>query len=266
MIVKLESLVRRNRFNLAMVIPTIGAILLIASSESMLPNLISFNPYIILMGTALMRLPLIVMVIPLINKKNGFLLILLTVYVYAIEFIGITHGWPYGEFTYLIELGPMVSGVPMGLPLFFIPLVLNGYLLAVLIVKRAMLDWKFVIPISILLVIVIDLVLDPAAVKLGFWSYSGGGASFYGVPYSNYKGWLLSGFISVFFIHVMFGKDAILQRLENCEFGLDDLISFIVLWGIVNLYYNNWIPGIISGGIFIILIGVGWIKWQWLNK
>jgi putative membrane protein len=262
MIIKLESIVRRNRFNLAIVMPTIGAILLIASSESMLPNLVSFNPYIILIGTALMRLPLIVMIIPLINKKNGILLILLTIYVYVIEFVGITQGWPYGEFVYLIELGPMVSGVPMGLPLFFIPLIFNGYLLSVLIVKKAMLDWKLVVPISILLVIIIDLILDPAAVKLGFWSYGGNGSSFYGVPYSNYKGWLLSGAVSVSAIHVMYGKDAVLKRLENCEFGLDDLISFIMLWGIINLYYSNWIPGIMAGGMFIILIGIGWVKLQ----
>jgi len=160
---KLELLVRENRLVLAIVMPIVGAVLLVASEEMILPAWLSFNPYIVLMGTALMRLPLIVAIMPLINRRNSVLLLLLTVYVYIIEFIGINHGWPYGNFQYLVELGPMVSGIPMALPLFFIPLVLNGYLLTLLIVKKSRLDRKIIIPMAIVLVILIDLVLDPAA-------------------------------------------------------------------------------------------------------
>jgi putative membrane protein len=37
-----------------------------------------------------------------------------------------------------------------------------------------------------------DAVLDPGATSLGFWVWPEGGA-FYGVPPSNFAGWLLSG-------------------------------------------------------------------------
>jgi putative membrane protein len=37
-----------------------------------------------------------------------------------------------------------------------------------------------------------DAVLDPGAASLGFWVWPQGGV-YYGVPLSNYAGWLLSG-------------------------------------------------------------------------
>ena len=252
---KLELLVRENRLVLAIVMPIAGAILLVASKEMILPAWLSFNPYIVLMGTALMRLPLIVAIMPLINRRNGGLLLLLTGYVYIIEFIGINHGWPYGNFQYLVELGPMVSEIPMALPLFFIPLVLNGYLLTLLIVKKSRLDQKIIIPMAIVLVILIDLVLDPAAVALGFWSYGGGG-EFYGVPHTNYQGWLISGGIAVLVVNSMFDRKKLLARIDQCEFGLDDMVSFVLLWGLVNTFYGNWIPSAIVG---ILIMGLWWV-------
>ena len=41
-----------------------------------------------------------------------------------------------------------------------------------------------------------DGVLDPGAASLGFWIWPDGGA-YYGVPTSNYAGWLLSGALAV---------------------------------------------------------------------
>ena len=40
-----------------------------------------------------------------------------------------------------------------------------------------------------------DAVIDPGAAALGFWVWPGGGA-YYGVPLSNYAGWLLSGILA----------------------------------------------------------------------
>ena len=45
-----------------------------------------------------------------------------------------------------------------------------------------------------MLLVVFDLVLD-RAVKLGFWRYDGGG-EFYGVPFTNFVGWLISGAVA----------------------------------------------------------------------
>ena len=69
MINRLEIFVRENRLLLALVMPIMGAVLLVASKEMILPPWLSFTPYIVLIGTALMRLPLIVAILPLIISQ-----------------------------------------------------------------------------------------------------------------------------------------------------------------------------------------------------
>jgi putative membrane protein len=144
----------------------------------------------------------------------------------------------------------MVAGVPVGLPVFFLPLVVNSYLLVVLLLPQLGRSWpgrlgrvgteRFRRLLAALaVVLVVDLVLDPAAVALGFWAYDGGGI-YYGVPLSNFAGWLLSGAIAVSLVDRAFDRDALAARLRECEFALDDFVSFVVLWGATNLYFGNW--------------------------
>jgi len=41
-------------------------------------------------------------------------------------------------------------------------------------------------------------------------------------------------------------RTAVLRRLDACEFLLDDLVSFVILWGGINLYFGNWVPAALS--------------------
>lgn len=97
-----------------------GAVMLLASTEGLLPGFLSYNPYLILVGTLVMRLPLIAGLKPLLDRRALLGLVFLTGYSYIIEYVGITTGFfPYGELQYLIELGPLIAGkVPLGLPIF----------------------------------------------------------------------------------------------------------------------------------------------------
>lgn len=243
---RLEQIVADNRFTIAVIFPLIGALTFIGSAEGILPEILEFNPLFILFGTLVMRLPLIAGLKPLINRKSAVGLSLIAVYAYAIEFIGLKTGWPYGSFEYIIELGPMISGVPIGLPIFFIPLVLNAYLLVNLagVAER----WKRFV-FSLALVLAVDAVLDPAAVALGIWEYSSG--LYYGVPISNYLGWILSGSIVLVVLEYIFKASEVRERLAEAEFMLDDFVSFVFLWGLVNLYYMNAVPV-----VFAVLIGL----------
>lgn len=243
---KLDQFVRNNRFTIAIVFPVIGAVLLVGSAEELLPAPLAFNPILILLGTLVMRLPLIAGILPLVDKRLGALLIALTAYVYGIELVGVTTGWPYGNFEYVIALGPMIAGVPLGLPVFFLPLVVNAFLLSLLLIgsiessRRIASKRSVRFAVTLVTVIGIDLVLDPAAVALGFWTYSGGG--YYGVPISNFLGWLLSGTVAVVALDVGFSPERLLARLRDCEFILDDLVNFVILWGTINAFYGNWLP------------------------
>jgi putative membrane protein len=261
-----EAIVRANRFTIAVVFPLVGAVMLLASAEGLIAPafaaalspvgladvgraiglFLTFNAPLILFGTAVMRSPLLVGLAPLADRRVLGLLGLATLFSYGIEMVGIATGWPYGNFEYLIDLGPMVAGVPLGLPLFFLPLVVNAYLLVLLVLPSA--DRRLVrLPATLAVVLAVDLVLDPGAVAIGFWRYEAAGA-YYGVPISNYAGWLFSGAVAVTLVEFAFDPAEVRARLAACEFVLDDLVSFVLLWGAVNVLYGNWLAVLVAGG------------------
>lgn len=251
---RLDALVREHRFTIAVVFPLVGAVTLLASAEGLLPPPLAFNPFFVLFGTLVMRLPLVAGLSPLLDRKATLALVALTVYAYGIELVGVRTGWPYGEFAYGVDLGPMLFGeVPLGLPVFFFPLVLNAYLLVLLLLGERADSTPLRLLVTLATVILVDLVLDPGAVAIGFWSYDV--QQFYGVPWSNYLGWLLSGSVAVLLFDLGFDRAGLRRRLDDCEFMLDDLVSFVLLWGGINLFYANWVPVALAA-----LLGAGLLK------
>jgi putative membrane protein len=239
----LDALVREHRFTIAVVFPLVGAVSLLASAQLAFPaalEFLRFNPLFVLFGVLVMRLPLVAGLLPLTDRKATALLALLTAYAYGIELVGVRTGWPYGEFAYGVDLGPMLFGdIPLALPVFFFPLVLNSYLLVLLLAGARARSTAFRLLATIATVLAVDLVLDPGAVAIGFWTYADGGP-IYGVPLSNYAGWTLSATVAVVAFDRAFPREPLLARLETCEFLLDDLVSFVILWGTINALYANW--------------------------
>jgi putative membrane protein len=236
----LDGLVAANRFTIAIVFPAVGAVMLLASAEGLLPEVLSFNPFLVLLGVAVMRLPLVSGVLPLVDRKAALALGALVAYTYGIEYVGATAGVPYGEFSYGISLGPMLGPIPYALPLFFIPLVLNSYLLVVLVLGERAGSLPVRLAAVSATVVAVDLVLDPAAVALGFWSFAGGG--YYGVPAANYAGWVLSAIVATVLVDTAFRRRELLDRVRTCPYMLDDLVSFVLLWGVINAFYRAWVP------------------------
>ncbi|MFC4357187.1 bisanhydrobacterioruberin hydratase [Halobium salinum] len=243
-----DDLVREHRFEIAVVFPLVGAVLLLASAEGLLPEPLAFNPWLVLSGVLVMRSPLLAGVFPLMTRRATAGVLALCGYAYAVEYVGIQTGFPYGEFYYGVDLGPTVGGVPLGLPVFFLPLVMNAYLLCLLLLGPSADSRARRLVSVILVVLLMDVVLDPGAVALGFWVYPNGGA-FYGVPLSNYAGWVVSATLTVFVMDAAFDHAALRARLERCAFMLDDLVSFVILWGGVNAVYGNWIPVLVAVGL-----------------
>lgn len=243
----LETTVREHRFTIAVVFPVVGAVILLTSAEGLLPRPLAFNPLLLLIGIAVMRVPLVAGILPLIGARAGFVLVVLAAYTWGIEMVGVATGYPYGAFEYGVHLGPMALGIPAALPLLFVPLVVNAYLLTLILAPWIGTGRVTRIGVAVGLVVGIDLVLDPAAVALGFWTFGAEGA-YYGVPWSNYAGWLLSGTVAVLAVELAFSTADLRERLGECEFILDDLISFTLLWGTINLVYGHAIPVMIALG------------------
>ena len=140
-------------------------------------------------STLLIALPSAVALFRYLGPRRATLsLLAISILAYAIEAIGVTTGLPYGTFYYGDALGPRLAGiVPYLLPLSYAPLVVG----AVAVAWGTRLRLLHVVHATLLLVW-IDAVLDPGAASLGFWVWPQGGV-YYGVPLSNYAGWLLSG-------------------------------------------------------------------------
>lgn len=249
----LDRLVAAHRFTIAVVFPVVGAFTLLASAAGLLPEPLAFNPLLVLVGVLVMRLPLVAGLAPLVDRRAAAAILALVAYAYAIEAVGVATGWPYGDFAYVVDLGPMVAGVPIGLPVFFLPLVVNSYLLVRLLLGRRASSPGLRLGATILAVLAMDVVLDPGAVALGFWTYPDGGA-FYGVPPSNYLGWVLSATVAV--VGLDWGLDAtrLDRRLAARAYMLDDLVSFVLLWGLVNAVYGQWLPVLVALGFGVGLL------------
>jgi putative membrane protein len=249
-----DAFVTRNRFTIAVVFPLVGAVLLVASAQSLLPPPLAFNPYLVVTGVLVMRLPLVAGLFPLVGRRGAALLFVLAGYAYGIEYVGATTGLPYGEFAYQIPLGPMLSDtIPLGLPVFFMPLVLNAYLLCLLLLGERARSALVRVPVVVAAVVAVDLVLDPAAVALGFWAYESG--SYYGVPWLNFAGWVLSATVATMLVDAAFDRTALLDRVRSCPFVLDDLVSFVLLWGAVNAFYRAWVSVAVA-----LLFAVGLVR------
>lgn len=132
------------------------------------------------------------------RRDAAVLWAILGLYALLIETSAIYTGFPYGHFGYSELLGFKLFGVtPWTVFLAWTPLILGAYAIA-----RAMIgNILGRIVTTAFIATAFDLVLDPGAVKLGFWQYEGQGG-FYGVPLSNFGGWLITGSIAAVMIEI----------------------------------------------------------------
>ncbi len=117
----------------------------------------------------------------------------------GIEAFAIATGFPYGGFDYGDKIGAKVLGlVPWTVPFAWTPQVLGAFALNAHwpFERSRTFDLKRAIIGGTLVLLSFDLVLDPGAVQQKFWSYTHPGI-YYGVPFSNFAGWLLSGAIGM---------------------------------------------------------------------
>jgi putative membrane protein len=247
----LDRLVRENRVTLAVTVPAVGAGLLVASSRGLVPAAVVLHPVLLLLAVGAMQLPLIAGLLPAVGRRAAIGLVGLSVFAYAVETIGVATGVPYGTFAYTADLGPMLGGVvPLALPLLYLPLVIDAYLLGVVLLGRRARRRTVRIATGVGALLLIDLVLDPGAVAVGFWTYAAGGP-YYGVPVSNFLGWLLTGTIAVSVVDLSLDDAAVGERITRAPYLLDDLVSFLVLWGGINLLVGNWLSVLIASGLAV---------------
>jgi putative membrane protein len=207
-----------------------------------------------LVSTLLIALPSFVALWRFLGPKGASLsLLALSAFGYAIETTGVLSGFPYGPFYYGDSLGPKVAGlVPYLLPLSWVPLVLGAVAATAPGGKGATRRPRapHLFSAAVLLTLV-DGVLDPGAAFLGFWVWPEGGI-YYGVPVTNYLGWLFSSTLAA----------AILLALGRGRWGrvppppglLDSLLVALAFWVGVALFSGLLFPAALGGVLFSALL------------
>ncbi len=190
-------------------------------------------------------------------KRGLFILAILGIYAIIIESSALATGFPYGDFTYTNVLGNKIFGLtPWTVAFAYPPILLLAYNVARFLLPH--LDKPKIGKYGLLLqaagltalfATACDVVLDPAAVRLGFWYWDDPGW-FYGVPLVNFAGWLLSGFIGGLIIHLSWRKSDVRPSL-----GYSGLV-ILWFWTAVNLWLGQWVPAIFGLLLSVFFLGV----------
>lgn len=137
---------------------------------------------------------------------------------YGFEVLGVHTGFPFGNYTYGPVLGVQVGEVPLMIGVNWLLLV---YLTGVLFLKIK--NDFLAAALASLTMVAIDILIEPVAVSLDFWSWAGNV-----IPLSNYLGW----FGVAYLIQISYRK---LQFRKDNPLALVLLLNLIAFFAILNL-------------------------------
>jgi putative membrane protein len=109
---------------------------------------------------------------------------------FVVEWIGVHKTWMFGNYSYGDTLGLKLDDIPLIMGVNWFLLVYSaGVLIQRSRVKRKMAR----IICGALLLVLLDVLIEPVALKLGYWQWTGGNA-----PFKNYVCWFLVSGIMLF--------------------------------------------------------------------
>lgn len=176
------------------------------------------TPYVLFIGGLIIILPY-----TLTGKKRLLLWITFTfVFTLAAEIIGVNTGFIFGNYSYGNVLGPKLFGVPLIIGFNWVLVILGAISISKNIVPGTVIRSL----ITAVLAVAFDLLLEPAAIKLGYWLWYDGS-----VPVLNYAAWFLIAFTSSLFYFKFNAEDA---GTVPVHYFLSQIIFFFLL----NIFLN----------------------------
>ena len=127
------------------------------------------------------------------KQKSSFYLTLFIVGIlgWLVEWIGVHTGWLFGSYTYGSTLGAKVNGIPVLMAVNWILLLLGSHSFLKRYTQNA---WLIAVCASALMT-GMDVLIEPVAIQLDFWSWNGGD-----IPMYNYICWFCVSFVMHFII------------------------------------------------------------------
>ena len=178
-------------------------------------------------------------------KKAFFAMSTLGIFAFIIETIGLRTGFPYGHFEYGAALSLITLwGTPVAVFFSWSPLVIGvaGLLSNISVSPILRIVWCTVT------LVLVDIVMDPGAVSLGFWRYMGE-PLLDGVPLSNFAGWIVSGAIGSAIAYYFLPLSS-LTRTQRLILSASLFLS-LIFWIITALINGLWVS--VAVGIILIL-------------
>ena len=218
-------------------IAILGFALFIAAFFTTRQNLTSEMSHISSVMVIVFALPTYYAVIKSKGLAQGLVVLLaLGIYALSIETSALATGFPYGDFKYTGVLGAKIFDITPWTVAFAYPPVL---ILAHWYARKKSKNNFGIIAYTAVFATLIDMVLDPAAVRLGFWAWNDPGF-YYGVPLVNFLGWLLTGAVGALLIQTMWGDRPMPKTLAYSGIGI------LWFWTAVNICLGHIIPSVIG--------------------
>jgi putative membrane protein len=162
------------------------------------------------------------------QNSNSFLgwsvmVIILTI---IIEGIGVKTGIIFGNYTYGTNLPPYLSGVPVAIGFAWLMMLLSSLPLA----ERIMVFFKgekivYTAVLAASLMTLFDYFMEPAAVKLNYWTWSAAE-----IPLQNYLAWF-----GISFLLVISGKRFLLLPPKTSPLGIHSYIAQLLYFFLVSI-------------------------------
>jgi uncharacterized membrane protein len=166
-------------------------------------------------------------------KRTGLFFIITALISYLLEEIGVRTGWVYGLYHYSDMLGPKAGHVPVLIPLAWFMMVYPSWVVARSLLRGVeALTVRGLVALSLVAAMVMtawDMVMDPPMAAAGNWTWEQGGG-YFGVPFQNYVGWLMT----TFWVYLGAGL-----LLEKWAAGVKKSLAMmpVVVYGVYGLSY-----------------------------
>ncbi len=191
--------------------------------------------------------------------RNAWLLVLCAFLVgLASEAVGLRCGVPFGEYEYA-ELGPTVLGVPVPVALAW-----GMYLYACYMASSGITHdfWRRSLLASILMV-VLDMAVDPVMVELRVWTWHTHGPGWFGIPLSNFVGWFVVSMASSLAYRLL-TRDRGPSDVQALRYApLAYLMAFLPL--ILIAGPRSLLPSLAALGLAVCLLSILWV-WKSLER
>jgi putative membrane protein len=189
-------------------------------------------------------------------------LVIVALFGYFIELLGVHSGWPFGIYEYSPTLGFAIGGVPLVVPFAWVMMVHTALVAA----RRVTPKWTFIYGGALLAGW--DLFLDPQMVAAGRWTWTVEGAHIPfvpDVPLSNFFGWLLAGCAIVALLNLVLPFE---RRKESASLrAVTLLLTWVLFSGFIgNLFFFDR-PGLaFLGAAFFGAFATPFIYKNWLGE